>query len=302
MAGAFIINHTASYRPQTRVARQIVATHQLGKIRHITASMNGPLMWLFDDPINHSWVSKTPWKTGDAATAGKEHPNAAAGEKEPMHGNGFAWGQIAHVLAWIYAVLGAGDEDTSVDVGRPVSVYCAMSHAPRTGADVSLAAVITCHDAVTFSLSGTALLPGSQYTEPPVGKLIGVELFGDRGSLRYCGDDALPASGRLELRRRAGGTADGRPEFPCAEGRDWSAELGAAAAAQLKDGFYFEDGEQMGTGPGSMAAFLDACRAVPGPRANDALIGLRTVQIIDGMYRSSLSGKAEIIDDVVLHK
>jgi hypothetical protein len=81
----------------------------------------------------------------------------------------------------------------------------------------------------------------------------------------------------------------------------------------LKDGFYFEDGDQEGKGPGSMKVFLDACNSSaakslafeseestailvdesePKPLANDSLIGLRTVQIIDAMYKSSISGNA----------
>jgi hypothetical protein len=39
--GAFIINHTANYRPQTQIARHIIASNQIGKIRHISAYMNG---------------------------------------------------------------------------------------------------------------------------------------------------------------------------------------------------------------------------------------------------------------------
>lgn len=265
--------------------------------------MNGPLMWLFDDAKNNSWVSKTPWGTG-ASSGEKEN---IADEKAPMNGNGFAWGQIAHVLAWIYTVLGAGDNTDTEDIAIPTKVYCTMSHAPNTGADVSLAAVITCHDGVTFSLSGTALLPGSQYADPPVGKHIRVELFGENGSLMYGGDDSIPDSGRLELRKTAVGKAeDGQSEFPCSD-QDWSEHLGAKAS-ELKDGFYFEDGEQSGTGPGSMTAFLDACRTsssqdgqgkdLSSSMGNDSLIGLRTVQIIDCMYRSSISGRAEKIDEV----
>ena len=162
-----------------------------------------------------------------------------------------------------------------------------MSHAPNTGADISFAAVINCNDGVTFSLAGTALLPGSQYADPPVGKLIKIELFGEEGSLMYGGDDKIPQSGRLELRKKAAGKEDGKVEY-------------------MSDGFYFEDGEQEGTGPGSMKAFLDACRAssmhcCQGKRTssstvkNDSLIGLRTVQIIDAMYRSAVSGNAETI-------
>mmetsp|Transcript_8108 Transcript_8108/g.17556 ORF Transcript_8108/g.17556 Transcript_8108/m.17556 type:complete len:586 (+) Transcript_8108:157-1914(+) len=294
---AFIINHTASYRPQTHVARNIISSNEIGKIRHISASMNGPLMWLFDDPKNHSWVSKTPWKTGTFPS--KEEENAAD-EKAAMHGNGYAWGQIAHILAWIYQVVGADD------VAVPREVYCTMRHAVNTGADVALVAVITCLDGVVFSLTGTALLPGSQYADPPIGKQIRIELYGDSGCLTYGGDDRLPESGRLELRKTAPGKAtDGQSEFPCSD-RNWSEQLGGELATNLKDGFYFEDGEQSGTGPGSMKAFLDACttsssqyfegKDPSSPADNDSLIGLRTVQIIDCMYRSSISGNVEKID------
>ncbi|KAL3784513.1 hypothetical protein ACHAWO_003219 [Cyclotella atomus] len=274
---AFVINHTASYRPQTKVAQQIITTNQIGRIRHISASMNGPLMWLFDDPKNEAWVSKTP----------------------SMNGNGYAWGQLAHVLAWTYNVLGAGSTE---EVATPTKVYCNMSHAPNTGADVSLAAVITCKDGITFSLDGTALLPGSQYADPPIGKHIRVEMFGTKGSLMYKGDDKKPETGRLELRRVVEGKDDGKSEYPCENMKG------------VDDGFYFEDGDPLGTGPGSMNAFLDACRAssqrfeqsLAGhidesidetSVVNDSLVGLRTVQIIDAMYRSSLSGLPELIEN-----
>ncbi|KAL7533665.1 hypothetical protein ACHAXR_006564, partial [Thalassiosira sp. AJA248-18] len=282
----------------------------------------------FDDPGNHSWVSTTPWKA--PASSGEEED--AVDDKTPMSGNGYAWGQLAHVLAWIYAVLGTGDNTGTEDIAIPAKVYCTMSHATNTGADVSLAAVITCRDGVTFSLTGTALLPGSQYADPPIGKQIKVELFGENGSLMYGGDDKIPDSGRLELRKTAVGTKeDGQSEFPCSD-QDWSELLGQSAS-ELKDGFYFEDVDTVGTGPGSMKAFLDACRASaaqyaegkespgsavndslacrasaaqyaegkesPGSAVNDSLIGLRTVQVIDAMYRSSISGNAEKIDSVV---
>ena len=369
--------------------------------------MNGPLMWLFDDAANESWVSKTPWTKTKLLSGGDE---IAGDGKTPMSGNGYAWGQIAHVLAWIYAVLGSGtttndfaacdDDNTKAndDVAIPVKVYCNMTHASTTGADVSLAAVITCRDGITFSLSGTALLPGSQYTEPGVGKHIRVEMFGTKGSLmcklpqcpgkKYShamisvltnfarsfscpffnadgGDDKSPESGRLELRRSE---KDAKVEFPCSkemlpeylpqqnqDGGEYTPQIGAE---DVKDGFYFEDGDQNGVGPGSMKVFLDSCRlsssafahsmavleeecaasisGVPSVcgsttggetpasaysmvveksgvsvvsgisgdgfdeeesrrMTNDSLIGLRTVQIIDAMYRSSISGNAEAV-------
>jgi hypothetical protein len=244
-------------------------------------------MWLFNDPSNHSWVSKTPWKKGEE--------NVTNDDRNPLPGNGYAYGQIAHLIAWIYAVLGAG-EKTAEEIAAPTKVYCNMSHAPKTGADISFAAVITCRDGVTFALSGTALLPGSQYADPPIGKHIKIELYGEAGSLVYGGDDKIASSGRLQLRRSEVGK-NCQPEYPCSD-QDWSGLLGEAAS-ELKDVFYFEDGEQSSTGPGSLKAFLDACRnscaGTISPR-NDSFIGLRTVQIMDAMYRSSISGNAEEID------
>lgn len=119
----------------------------------------------------------------------------------------------------------------------------------------------------------------------------------------YGGDDKKPDSGRLELRKTAIGTKeDGQSEYPLAlpTNQEWCEKIGHAVPG-LKDGFYFEDGEQEGVGPGSMQAFLDACRADHDgkrslkPTVNDSLIGYRTVQIISALYRSSLSGNAEAV-------
>ncbi len=192
-------------------------------------------------------------------------------------------------------MLGAGEKSDAEEIAVPTKVYCSMSHAPKTRADISFAAVITCRDDVTFALSGTALLPGSQFSHPPIGKHVNIELFGEVGSLMYGGDDKIPGSGRLEMRRSEVGKTC-QPEYPCSD-QDWSGLLGAAAS-EMTDEFYFEDGDQEGIGPASLKAFLDACRnSCNGTKTpiNDSFIGLRTVQIIDAMYRSSKSGNAEEI-------
>ena len=255
-------------------------------------------MWLFNDSSNHSWVSKTPWKN----TTSSNEENETTDDRSPLPGNGYAYGQVAHLIAWIYAVLGAGEKSDAEEIAVPTKVYCNMSHAPKTGADISFAAVITCCDDVTFALSGTALLPGSQYADPPIGKHINIELFGEVGSLMYGGDDKIPGSGRLELRRSEIGKKC-QPEYPCSD-QDWSGLLREGTGmefnmSEIKDKFYFEDGDQEGIGPGSLKAFLDACRnSCKGTKTpiNDSFVGLRTVQIIDAMYRSSISGNAEEID------
>eukprot|EP00957_Ditylum_brightwellii_P096943 7382447-Ditylum_brightwellii.AAC.1 len=77
-----------------------------------------------------------------------------------MLGNGFAWGQSSHSLAWVYRVSG--------NTLCPKRVFCAMNHSARTGADVSNAATIICDDGITFSMLGTSLLLGNAHSDPPV--------------------------------------------------------------------------------------------------------------------------------------
>ena len=96
--GCFLINHSANYRPQARAAHALIQSGKLGTIRHVSAFFASPLSWIFDDPSNTGW--NEPDDSGE------------------MLGNGFAWGQSSHLLAWIYHV--AGCENLV-----PSRVYCA---------------------------------------------------------------------------------------------------------------------------------------------------------------------------------
>ena len=71
-----------------------------------------------------------------------------------------------------------------------------MTHSEITGADVTHSATIECldltsKDLVIISMSGTALLPGNQYADPPIAKLVQVEVYGDDGSLHYSGKPVI---------------------------------------------------------------------------------------------------------------
>lgn len=55
----------------------------------------------------------------------------------------------------------------------------------------------------------------------------------------------------------------------------------------------FEHLDQEGTGPGSLDAFVQACRGKEYFDGAGVLDGLKSVCTIDAMYRSALSGKAE---------
>jgi predicted dehydrogenase len=253
---AFLVNHSANYRLQAKKAREILQSGAIGDIRHITCFMASPLLWIFDDASNTGW----------------NEPNGT------MLGNGFAWGQSCHILGWVYHVC-----PNLV----PESVFCAMNHSDATGADVSHSATVMCRDTTTtnnsttnnntittMSVSGTTYLPGNEHATPPVGKHIMVHIYGTHGALLYGGQDGDPTSGRLELRRHGNGHA----EFPC--GPDV--------------GFAFENTDRHGDGPESMQAFLDACQ---GKRDHyvgaDSLVGLRTVQTVEAMYRSHASKMLE---------
>ena len=235
----FAINNTANWRDGSRLAASKVADGAIGRVEHVSATMHSPLLWLFDDPQNVGWTQAA----------------------EGMSGNGFAWGQLSHLLAWIFHVTPL----------RPTHAFASMHSSASSGADLHDAAVIRCEGGASISLSGSAGVPGDAHSDVPVGKAISLSLFGSDGSLTYAGDDQRPESGALELRRR-----DGRP-----------------AHEVLSRSFAFENYEPSGTGPESMDALVDACLGRTPYVGADADVGLRTVQAIDAMYRSSISGNVE---------
>lgn len=214
--GFLLVNHSANFRSQTRVARKIVESGEIGEIRHVSAFFASPLIWIFDDPANKGWNEPT----GD------------------MQGNGFAWGQSSHLLGWIYNVC---------PNLQPEQVFCAMNHSEATGADLSHAATVICRDGdrpdVVMSISGTTLLPGNAHSHPPVGKHVEIKIFGTNGAVMYCGNDRDRNSGSLEVRR-----LDGKVELPHGEGFDFEnieqegtgpESLDAfIAACQRKEGVY----------------------------------------------------------------
>ena len=190
-----------------------------------------------------------------------------------MLGNGFAWGQQSHILSWIYHVSG-------VENLAPSKVFCHMTKSTKTGADVSHAATVICSNGATFSLSGTSLLPGNAHSDPPVGKRIEIKIFGTNGALIYRGDDRDPESGKLEWLRG-----------------DEEEEVGTVEVKCPDLGFQFEDLDQDGNGPASLQCFIDSCLGLDYYVGADCLTGLRSVQTIEAMYRSHVTGNCESIVD-----
>ena len=236
----FAVNNTANWRTASRLAAHAVESGRIGAVEHVAAHMHSPLLWLFDNSANVGWTTPS----------------------NGMLGNGFAWGQLSHLLAWIFHVAAPL---------KPVRCFASMGTSETSGADLHDAAVIVCEGGASISISGTASVPGDAHGDAPVGKSLSISMFGSKGSLRYGGDDQLPSSGRLELRQR-----DGVHEV-------------------LHPSFEFENYEDAGDGPESLHALIDACLGRPAYVGADARVGLRTVQAIDAMYRSAASGKAEDI-------
>ena len=189
-----------------------------------------------------------------------------------MIGNGFGWGQTSHLLAFLFHIL--------PDL-EPKNVYCRMTHSQATGADLTHSATIECFDLkseniVIISMSGTALLPGHQYSDPPVAKLVHIDVYGNDGSLHYSGNDLDHSSGCLEYR-----SADGSIEI-------------------LSDRFEFESYDNENRGPESIQMFVELCcgeiSGIDPPIAcANAKDGLRSVQVLDAMYKSHASKRAEPI-------
>lgn len=243
----FWLNHSANYRVQTAMARNAISSGRLGNVRHVTASFASPLKWIFLDPENDGW-------------------NKPTGN---MIGNGFGWGQSSHLLAFLFHIL--------PDL-KPENVFCRMTHSKTTGADIAHSATIECFDAtskeiILINMSGTALLPGNQYSDSPIAKLVQIDVYGDDGSLHYSGNDLDPSSGSLDYR-----ATNGSIEVLC-------------------DRFEFEAYDNEHYGPESIQNFVELCCGgygddIPIAGAN-VLDGLRSVQVLDAMYKSHASNQSE---------
>jgi predicted dehydrogenase len=234
---AFMVNNTANWRAQAKAATEWVADGSIGKVEHVSCVMHSPLLWLFDDPANTGWTQ----------------PSGT------MVGNGFGYGQLSHLLAWVVRVARI----------KPQSAFCAMGRSERSGADMTDAAVICCEGGASVSVSGAGSVPGDAHSAHSVGKFISVRIFGSEGMITYEGDDQKPQSGQLELRRRNGET-------------------------RALEGFQFENYEADGDGPESLQAFISACRRQKDVFVGaDAEVGLQVVLALDAMYRSAKSGCRE---------
>jgi predicted dehydrogenase len=257
-AQALILNNTANWQEGTRTACEWVTSGRLGELKHINCLFAAPLGWLFEGKEHSEWNQR----------------------KGSMKGNGFGWGQFSHTFAWVFKV-------TSL---VPKTVYAVATTSEATGADLFDAVIITCTNGCVINASGVGVCPDTG------AKVVGNWIFGTKGMLSYCG---LAGSDNVENDGAAAEVAAGSAESPAPK-KPPKHRL----EAWLNDGTHdvgppveFESLDPAGTGPGSMDAWVHACRGQEYYEGAGALEGLKAVATIDAMYRSILSGKAEPVSD-----
>ncbi len=138
---------------------------------------------------------------------------------------------------------------------EPVEVF-AMTGNSKAGVDYYDAAAVRFAGGVTGSVSGAATLPKGRPVQ------IDLRIFGSEGMLLVDIERE-----RVELRRR-----DGHDEV-----------------IPLNPG----DGAYECESP--LRVFVDLCRGKPVENAADGVVGARAVEVLDAMYRSAASGKAEAV-------
>lgn len=230
---SFLVNHTANYRPQAKQAREILQTGQIGRVRHVSAFFASPLKSIFEDENRKEWNEPS----------------------EGMLGNGFTYGQMTHLVAWVFHVCSELN---------PKRVSCNMTHCPKTGADIAVSATVACEEDAVLSISGTSLLPGDAHSDPPVGKRVRIEIYGDQGALFYSGVDTDPSSGKLEI-------VDVDGNF-----------------STKNDRFDFENTDNTGIGPESLQNWIKACQGEMDYYVGaDCELGTKAVAVVAAMYESN---------------
>jgi len=158
-----------NFTPFSARAAAIVREGGIGKVRHAVCQMGSALDDLF---------------AGQPMLETTEHlfrPPASTWA-DPARAGGYGWGQMSHLLSWLFYVSGLNF----------TSVYCMAGKSP-TGVDFYDAAVARAGNGATVSLSGAATVPKHK------GMQMDLRIFGTEGVLVFDNERA-----RLELWRLDG--------------------------------------------------------------------------------------------------
>lgn len=188
-----------------------------------------------------------------------------------MLGNGFGWAQFSHTFGWIFKVTGL----------IPKMVYCSSTASEKTGADLYNAVVITCTNGCTINASGVGSCPDGGF------KIAGNWLFGTKGMMSY--NCLASYRDHEDKNENVGGNQNStsNANVPHLEiwTNDGTHEIGPPAL--------FENIDKEGTGPGSLDAFVKACNGLDYFNGAGPVEGLKSVSVINAMYQSAKSGRAE---------
>mmetsp|Transcript_120326 Transcript_120326/g.374654 ORF Transcript_120326/g.374654 Transcript_120326/m.374654 type:complete len:384 (-) Transcript_120326:7-1158(-) len=240
-----MVNNTANFSPQCEEAARTVEGGGLGAVEHVACHMAGALRELI----------------------GGEIKEMASTWADPKRSGGYGWGQLSHILAWVFRVSGLA----------PSEAFCYSGLGP-SGVDFYSATAVRCTSGATISISGAATLPDQTKER---GKQIDVRVFGSEGCLSYTGRDEDPGSGELLLERRDGGRRVAPGGFVFEE----------VTRPPGSKGFPRESASF----PRSHASFIAACRGRPFFDGASGDVGRRVVQTLDAMYRSARSGRPEAV-------
>lgn len=225
-----LIPHGWNFRPCTSRARELVQSGAIGEVRHVALEMASPAESLF---------SGKPYPGTEQAMF-RPPPSTWA---DPACFGGYGWGQLPHLLAWLFRVTELHAE----------TVYAVAGTSP-TGVDIFNAATIRFANDATGSISGAGTVPmGSPFQ-------FDIRLFGTAGMLLFDMERE-----RLALRTNDAGSED----FPIAPG---------CGKYECEE---------------PVRRFIDIASGIAAQNDASGEVGLRSVEVIDALYRSLSSGGPE---------
>lgn len=144
-------------------AAQWVRDGRIGEVRHAACQMGSALSDLFaGEPMME--------------TTDHMYRPPASTWADPKRAGGYGWGQLSHVLAWLFYVSDL----------RAKSAYCMVGRSP-TGVDFYDAATARATNGATIAISGASTVPKH------VGMHMDIKIYGSEGMIAFNNADATLA-------------------------------------------------------------------------------------------------------------
>lgn len=151
-----LVNTPMNYGGACARAAAMVREGCVGEVEHVVCHIEGALRDLMSgEPL-----------AGTEGALSRPPPSTWA---DPSRAGGYAWGQLSHLLSWVFAVSGL----------RVARASCFMRTSPSSGVDVYDAACFQCTNGATLSVSGVGALPKQCRGENSV------RIFGTQGRIEF---------------------------------------------------------------------------------------------------------------------